>query len=280
MRVLSHDSRRVKQTQIFYEIFWAVPPGAQPSETPSSETELIGAGAEAFDPKAKAHDQNLWYFRRSSLEAAYQNLEPLAGKRLLEIGPGSGRDTLRFAQSGARVAAVDLTRNSLRQTRHRLYGGGETVLACQADAHRLPFPDQSFDRIFASLVLMHLDWQRLGAECARVLAPGGEVVFVEPLAWHPVAWLFRQIGSLFKPTQPRYFRLKDIPELAGAFDSVHHQEFYLTSVAILPLIGPAGEPAWLQPIRAGLDRLDNALFTWVPWFRTWALMAVIVLRRA
>jgi SAM-dependent methyltransferase len=54
----------------------------------------------------------------------------------------------------------------------------------QADAHDLPFPDNSFDRITSRLGVMFFDdLQRALAEMHRVLKPGGKAVL---LAWGPM----------------------------------------------------------------------------------------------
>src|SRR5438270_352918 len=49
------------------------------------------------------------------------------------------------------------------------------------DAEHTTFPDASFDLIVGSGILHHLDLDRTYTEIARLLAPGGRAVFVEPL---------------------------------------------------------------------------------------------------
>lgn len=54
-----------------------------------------------------------------------------------------------------------------------------------ADASRLPFPDESFDLVFHRSVAEHFE-EPAGPirECARVLRPGGKLVFLTPNRWH------------------------------------------------------------------------------------------------
>lgn len=61
--------------------------------------------------------------------------------------------------------------------------------ATVADAMHLPFCDGSFNLVTANMVLEHLeDPDRVFAEVARVLAPGGHFVFVTPNVRNPVVW--------------------------------------------------------------------------------------------
>jgi SAM-dependent methyltransferase len=57
-------------------------------------------------------------------------------------------------------------------------------------AGKLAFPDASFDVVLYRLVLHHIVFQGslapVFAEAARLLAPGGSLVAIEPGLWHPV----------------------------------------------------------------------------------------------
>lgn len=61
------------------------------------------------------------------------------------------------------------------------------------DAHNLEFPDNTFDIVFGDAILHHLNFKTAVKELYRVLKPGGEIVFVEPLARNPVGKLVRRL---------------------------------------------------------------------------------------
>jgi ubiquinone/menaquinone biosynthesis C-methylase UbiE len=73
------------------------------------------------------------------------------GKRVVEIGCGDGRLTLRLAKLGALVDAVDPDRGMLRLARRSLPTRlAQAVHFRRGHAERLPFQDQTFDiAIFA-----------------------------------------------------------------------------------------------------------------------------------
>jgi ubiquinone/menaquinone biosynthesis C-methylase UbiE len=100
-----------------------------------------------------------------------------AGKRLLEVGFGTGTDLLQFARGGALVTGVDLTPRSIDIARRRfeVYGlPGEFVVG---DGENLSFPDASFDVVYSFGVLHHTpDTERAIEEVHRVLKPGGKAI--------------------------------------------------------------------------------------------------------
>src|SRR5256714_1854469 len=99
------------------------------------------------------------------------------GKRLLEIGCGTGTDLLQFARGGAEVTGVDLTPRSIEIARQRFAVYGCAATFAIGDAEQLAFPDERFDVVYAFGVLHHTpDTERAIAEVHRVLKGGGRAV--------------------------------------------------------------------------------------------------------
>ncbi len=93
--------------------------------------------------------------------------------RVLDIGAGQGALSLRLQEAGARVSACDVVPEQFDVP-------GVDFRAVGPDG-RLPFDDSSFDAAIAVEVLEHIDGHdRFFAEVARVLAPGGIVLFTTP----------------------------------------------------------------------------------------------------
>lgn len=122
------------------------------------------------------------WFAQPRGAAPYSGLIPfeeLAGKDVLEIGCGTGVHARLLAQAGARVHAVDLTPTAVELTRARLELHGLEADVREADAEQLPFPDASFDFVWSWGVIHHsAHTERVAAEIARVLRPGGRVALM------------------------------------------------------------------------------------------------------
>lgn len=132
------------------------------------------------------------------LTADYDILGLQAGERMLDLGCGFGRHAFEALRRGATVVAFDYSYDELRHV-NDLFGAmheakespiGATGGGVRGDAHHLPFPDDSFDRIIASEVLEHLPGDDIAIlELARVLRPGGTIAVTVP-AWlaESVCW--------------------------------------------------------------------------------------------
>src|SRR5918912_100574 len=108
-----------------------------------------------------------------------------AGARVLDAGCGTGLLTLAFLrvhERPAEVASIDLSLRSLQTARRAVQKLPKVprrrVAFAQSNALSLPFADETFDLVLTSGVLEYLPLREGLAELARVLAPGGRLLFV------------------------------------------------------------------------------------------------------
>jgi SAM-dependent methyltransferase len=110
-----------------------------------------------------------------------------SGRSVLEVGCGAGVDLARFAKGGARVTGVDLAESAIALARANFEQQGLLADLRVADGEALPFPDNSFDFVYAHGVVQYTpNPRRLVEECRRVLKPGCEAVFQ---VYNRISWL-------------------------------------------------------------------------------------------
>ena len=113
-------------------------------------------------------------------------LDPVAGERMLEIGPGTGYYTPpvaeRLGPAGV-LEILDVRRSFLDHTVRRARGRGLTnVVPTLGDGMTLPYPDRCFDAAYVITTLGEIpDPEAALGELRRVLKPGGRVVVGEIL---------------------------------------------------------------------------------------------------
>ena len=105
---------------------------------------------------------------------------------LLDVACGSGGPALRIARlTGCRVRGIDAHAAAVQAARDQAgqAGLGDRASFEQVDASRpLPFEDASFDAITCIDAILHLPGRpQVLAEWARVLKPGGRLLFTDPV---------------------------------------------------------------------------------------------------
>ncbi|MEH0823748.1 methyltransferase domain-containing protein [Micromonospora sp. CPCC 205714] len=101
----------------------------------------------------------------------------MPGRRYVEVGAGTGASAVRLRdEHDAGVVAVDRAATMAATMQAR----GLTQCAV-ADAHRLPFLDDSFDGAWSDRTVQHLADPRAAiGELVRVVRPGGRIVLADP----------------------------------------------------------------------------------------------------
>ncbi|QHS18062.1 methyltransferase domain-containing protein [haloarchaeon 3A1-DGR] len=123
---------------------------------------------------APIYDMVAWPLERGR-KRAIERLEPNPDGRILILGCGTGMD-LEHLPDSASVTAIDLTPTMVRRTAARGAALGRDVRTGIADAHDLPFADESFDAVLLHLVLSVVpDPAAVVAETDRVLVSDGRV---------------------------------------------------------------------------------------------------------
>jgi ubiquinone/menaquinone biosynthesis C-methylase UbiE len=98
-----------------------------------------------------------------------------AGRRILDLGAGTGRIGRAFAAANDAYIGVDLSLGMLQEFRASMVN--TTPVLVQADGEHLPFPDRTFTIVMLMQVLSGADdWRGLVTEARRILQPGGIIV--------------------------------------------------------------------------------------------------------
>ncbi len=109
----------------------------------------------------------------------------LTGRRILEVGAGTGRDAVTLAKAGAEVLTLDYVPGSLGLTLKAAGRNDVTVAPVCGDGTGSPFADGTFDVVFHQGLLEHFpDPYPLLRDNIRILKPGGHVVIDVPQTFH------------------------------------------------------------------------------------------------
>lgn len=191
--------------------------------------------------------------------------------QLLDLGCGRGGLIEQLVETHGRclleqTIGLDPDQPSLAE--HRL-----KLAASTGFSHALPFKDQSFDIVFCSWLLEHLENPQLDlGEIGRVLKPGGVFIFITPNKRHPIAWLNQAIGRfsavqdwlverlygrVAADTFPTWYKANDEHQLEGYLHKISQDsdiEFKIDQLHFIP------DPTYLA--------FHPVIFRFMCWFET------------
>lgn len=174
----------------------------------------------AYRRYARIYDRVFGPVFRPGRKKAMKLMDPLSGKRVLEVGVGTGI-SLPDYPGDSRVVGIDISPEMLDIARQRCereqLGHVEAIL--EMDAENLAFEDDGFDIVIAMYVASVVpNPDRLMAEMARVCKPGGRLLVVNHFASrNPVVRTFEKgLSPLshilgFRPSM----ELTELPEPEG-----------------------------------------------------------------
>ena len=165
---------------------------AGPAESAAANRRWWDAEARAYQDEHGTFlgDADFLWCPEGVREAEVRLLGDVRGRDVLEVGCGAAQCARWLVGEGAQVTAFDVSYGQLVQAR-RLdeRTGVEVSRLVQADAQALPFRAEVFDVVVSAFggIPFVADSARAMSEIARVLRPGGRLVFS---VTHPTRWAF------------------------------------------------------------------------------------------
>ena len=151
---------------------------------------------------------------RAGLSEDRHGLLAQAAGATIEVGAGTGANLAYFPPAVTRLCLVEPDPNMRKRLRRRV-GGRDNVEIVDARAEALPFPDASFDTAVVTFALCSVaDLDTALAEIARVLRPGGRLLFLEHV----------------RDTDPGVARKQDHPVFLYSWIGCHPNRDTLTAI--------------------------------------------------
>lgn len=175
-------------------------------------------GSELFDDWPAKYDS--WFstplgllVKKFETSLLLEMLNPKKGQLILDVGCGTGVFTQDVLSFGAKILGIDISTPMLVQAVKKT--SSYPFFAVVGDMSALPFPDESFDKVYSMTALEFVsDAAKAVSELDRVTRPGGRVVLTTLNSLSPWAKRRKQEGkkghSLFK-----HMRFRSPEELAN-----------------------------------------------------------------
>lgn len=188
------------------------------SDHPPSSNRQDPTVPRQYEKWAQIYDV-LWHrYMEKTLPVLQRTADPAPGERVLDLGSGTGELEQRIHASTPEVeiVGIDLAQSMVETARKKL-AGTEGISFLLADAHDLPFPNESFDVVVSASTFHYFTLpQQVLHEVARVLRPSGRLVLLD---WCRDFWTCRVMDTVLQwidPAHRRCFTLEEITSQIGA----------------------------------------------------------------
>ncbi|MCL5006862.1 MAG: class I SAM-dependent methyltransferase [Patescibacteria group bacterium] len=200
---------------------------------------MDGATIEAYDKMAKEYDEETSDFWKKFPRTFLNKFISLAGKAVLDVGSGPGRDGLIFKNAGLNVICLDASKSMVEISGKR---GLESVLG---DFNDLPFKDDSFDSAWAYTSLLHVPKAEIHGplqEIRRVLKPNG--VFGLGLI-EGEGEIYRESLKVTKPRWFSYYQKGEVEKILSDndFEILYFEQFKPNTRNYLNFISQKKDPS-------------------------------------
>jgi SAM-dependent methyltransferase len=219
-----------------------------------------------------------------------QLLGDVRGRSFLDLGCGLGEGAIYFAKKGACVTAADLSGGMLEVVDRLAKQCNVSVAIEKCAAGQTPFPDETFDIIYAGNLLHHVDIQATLIEVRRILKVGGIAVFWDPLNHNPLIKLYRELAKSVRTEDEHPLRMSQLSVFKQLFQTVKFDCFWFFTLwlflrfFIVERVSPNQERYWkkiivehkrLHYIYSPLEKIDRFFLNRFPFLKRYCWNIVI-----
>ena len=157
----------------------------------------------------------------------------LTGKKILDLGAGTGEAAIYFASCGADTYICDISPGMVdfATKTGRLNGAELKGTVCPAE--QLAYPDNFFDFVYLNGVLHHVSNRpAVYDEISRVLRPQGYFYAIEPLAGNPAINIYRRMADQMRSIDETPLTLSELQSIKIYFQRASHREFWFASLIL------------------------------------------------
>ena len=145
------------------------------------------SAARGFAAGADAYERGRPTYSEEAIDRLLAELRLGPGKRVLDLGAGTGKLTRQVAPSGAEIVAVE----PIDEMRARLTASMPGIEAMSGTAEDIPLPNHSVDAVVVGQAFHWFDGIRAVSEIRRVLKPGGAVGMIWQARDPSLPWVAR-----------------------------------------------------------------------------------------
>ena len=196
-------------------------------------------------------------------------------KIVLDYGCGVGSITQKIAEiSPSKLFGIDISEVSINKAKENAKNLNLKIDYIVDNCEQTKFKADTFDLVFGSGILHHLDLEKSISEINKILKINGEMVFLEPLGTNPLINFYRKLTPKSRSIDEHPFLKKDFDFIDSLFSQVTIKYYgFFTLIFFLLYRNP--KKSLIFKI---ISNLDHYFFK-IKYFRNFAWSALIVAKK-
>ena len=227
--------------------------------------------------KNKGRFENIFY---KALYNMYEDFraytsEKAKNKIVLDYGCGVGSVTQKIAAlNPSKLFGIDISEVSINKAIENAKNLNLQIDYSVDNCEETKFKADTFDLVFGSGILHHLDLEKSISEINKILKINGEMVFLEPLGTNPLINFYRKLTPKSRSVDEHPFQKKDFDFINSLFEKVTIKYYgFFTLVFFLFYRDP--NKSLIFKIISGLD---NYFFK-IKYFKNFAWSVMIIAKK-
>lgn len=216
-----------------------------------------------------------FYSINGAIEQAYNKeiFQSVEGKSFLEYGCGMGGKLMDLDRMGATTHGIDISDFAINELSKQAKIHGAKTIYQVMNAEDLTFNDKTFDVIYGSGILHHLNLEKSYYTISHKLKNDGKALFIEPLGHNPLINRFRSRTPDIRTNDEHPLLMRDLDLAKKYFNKVTITYYYLSTIA-LPLVFGNRTPSFLVRL---FNTFDKVVFALLPPLRKHAWQVLLKL---
>ena len=209
--------------------------------------------------KKKGRFENIFYKSIYNINEDFFSFlkQKVKGSDVLDYGCGIGtfvEKIINFKPN--KIHGIDISEVSINKARTKAKDLKINVDFSVDNCEKTKFENNSFDIVYGTGILHHLQFNKCLNEIHRILKPNGSIVFVEPLGTNPLINLYRKLTPNSRSEDEHPLLNKDFDYIKGKFSSMKIKYYGFLTLIFFPFYR---DPAESKTFKL-LSKLDQILF--------------------
>jgi len=194
------------------------------------------------------------------------------GKTVLDYGCGIGNITEKVAKTKpSKIIGADISDVSINRAKENAIKLNLNIDYKVENCENSSFQSDTFDVIYGTGILHHLNLEDSAKEINRLLKKNGKMIFMEPLGTNPIINLYRKLTPNSRSKDEHPFTKKDFKFLKEIYSEVSIKYFGFLTLVFLPFYKFPEE----SKIYKLLARLDQVIFKFkFLRFLAWSILLI------